>query len=47
MKINIYLFKGLPSTGWTDYIKFEELEMDKANEVGSGAFGTVFKGVYH
>lgn len=37
---------GLPASGWTDYIKFEDLEMDKEQELGAGAFGTVYKGTY-
>ncbi len=37
---------GLPTEEWTDYIKFEDLEMEGSKELGSGAFGTVYKGVY-
>lgn len=42
----IYILLGLPSHGWTDYIKFEDLEVDKESELGAGAFGTVYKGAY-
>ena len=31
---------------FADYIKFEDLEMEKEKELGAGAFGTVYKGVY-
>lgn len=39
--------EGLPThSEFADYIKFEDLEMEKENELGAGAFGTVYKGVY-
>ena len=47
LKLTVYLCAGLPGTEHSEVdINFEDLDLGEETELGSGAFGSVYRAVY-